>query len=74
MDEQTIDYHLDKAMFHLKSALNMSVRKVSEDQAAKREIGSKWETFLGTFFGHVRETGKKSKINLLQLVSFPRIR
>ncbi|NGQ95782.1 hypothetical protein G3578_11515 [Brevibacillus sp. SYP-B805] len=74
MEEQTIDYHLSRALFHLETALNLSVRTILEDEAAKRPVGSQWEMFLGEFFGHVREKGKKSRINLLQFISFPRIR
>lgn len=74
MDEQTVDHHLREAMLHLQAALNQSVRIVLENDGARKEIGGKWEKFLGEFFQSVREKGKKSRINLLSWISFPRIR
>ncbi|AET61270.1 hypothetical protein ACWHAM_08125 [Paenibacillus terrae] len=74
MDEQSIDNHLREALSHLESALNQSVRCVLENDSAKKEIGLKWERFLGEFMGQIREKGKKSRLNLLGWISFPRIR
>lgn len=74
MEEQTIDYHLNKALLHLETALHLSVRTVLEDEGAKTAVGGKWESFLAQFFGHVRDKGKKARINLLNFISFPRIR
>ncbi|MGW8957923.1 hypothetical protein [Paenibacillus maysiensis] len=74
MSEQNIDNHLREALTHLESALNQSVRCVLENDSAKKEIGLKWERFLGEFMGQIREKGKKSRLNLLGWISFPRIR
>lgn len=74
MTEQNIDNHLREALAHLESALNQSVRCVLENDNAKKEIGLKWEQFLGEFIGQVREKGKKSRLNLLGWITFPRIR
>ncbi|MDB5055324.1 MAG: hypothetical protein JWM44_3374 [Bacilli bacterium] len=73
-EEQTIDYHLHKALSHLEIALNISVNKVLENESTKKQVGQKWEGFLGEFFSIMREKGKKSKINLLSWLTFPRIR
>ncbi|WP_018131183.1 hypothetical protein [Effusibacillus pohliae] len=73
-EEQTIDHHLRQALAHLETALNQSVAAVMNDQALKKEIGKKWEMFLGDFFGYVREKGKQHRINLLGWISFPRLR
>ncbi len=74
MEEQDIDYHLREALSHLETALNQSVRMMLENSGAKKQIGVKWEGFLGQFLGQVREKGKKSGINLLSFISFPRLR
>ncbi|KZE72433.1 hypothetical protein [Paenibacillus jamilae] len=74
MSEQNIDNHLREALAHLEMALNQSVRSVLENDSAKKEIGLKWERFLGEFMGQIREKGKKSRLNLLSWISFPRIR
>ncbi|ASR47632.1 MULTISPECIES: hypothetical protein [Paenibacillus] len=74
MNEQNIDNHLREALTHLESALNQSVRCVLENDSTKKEIGLKWEQFLGEFMGQIREKGKKSRLNLLGWISFPRIR
>jgi hypothetical protein len=71
--EQNIDDHLRAALMHLEAALSQSVNTILENDDKKKEIGSRWEQFLGQFFGTVREQGKKSKINLLGLISFSRI-
>ncbi|SEB62647.1 hypothetical protein [Paenibacillus sp. GP183] len=72
--EHNVDYHLREALRHLEAALNQSVNTIVEDNGKKKEIGLSWEQFLGQFMGMVREQGKKTKINLLGLVSFSRIR
>ncbi len=72
--EQSIDFHLREALSHLEAALNQSVRSVLENDGTKKEVGLKWEKFLGEFIGQVREKGKKSRINLLGFITFPRIR
>lgn len=74
MSEKDIDRHLQLALEHLEQALHMSVSTVKENEQAKKEIGQKWEQFLGQFFANVRTKGKESKVNLLSLISFPRFR
>jgi hypothetical protein len=72
--EQDIKHHLHEALSHLEIALNQSILLIQADEKSKKMIGQKWEGFLGEFFGQVREKGKKSRVNLLSLISFPRIR
>jgi hypothetical protein len=72
--DKTIDYHLQEALSHLEMALHKSVSMIAEQESNKKAVGQKWEEFLGNFFHSVREHGKKSKINLLGLFSFPRFR
>lgn len=74
VEEQNIDYHLRQALSHLETALNKSVTAVLNNEEAKKEIGPKWEGFLGEFFGYVRTKGKENRINLMGFVSFPRLR
>lgn len=74
MPEETIEFHLREALSHLETALNQSVRIVLENEGAKKQIGRQWEHFLGEFIGQVREKGKKSRINILGWISFPRLR
>jgi hypothetical protein len=72
--EQTVKYHLQEALIHLEIALNQSIRLIQDDDKSKIMVAQNWENFLGEFFGQVREKGKKSRINLMGLISFPRIR
>ncbi|TXK84416.1 hypothetical protein FU659_08970 [Paenibacillus sp. N3.4] len=72
--EQNVDFHLREALSHLETALNQSIRSVLENDDTKKEIGLKWEKFLGAFIGQVREKGKKSRLNLLGWITFPRNR
>ncbi|MCD9023279.1 hypothetical protein [Cohnella silvisoli] len=74
MEEQSVDFHLRQALSHLDAALDKSIRLIHDNQEEKQIVGSKWEKFLGEFFGMVREKGKQSKMNLLTWISFPRIR
>jgi hypothetical protein len=72
--EQDIKHHLHEALSHLEIALNQSIQLIQTDDKSKKVVGQNWESFLGDFFGQVREKGKKSRVNLLSLISFPRIR
>jgi hypothetical protein len=72
--EQTVKHHLYEALTHLEIALNQSILLIQTDENAKKIVGQNWEGFLGEFFGQVREKGKKSRVNLMSLISFPRIR
>ncbi|QWU17689.1 hypothetical protein SAMN04487895_10592 [Paenibacillus sophorae] len=74
MQNQTIDQHLQEALAHLEEAINQSIHTVMENQTSSKEIGGKWEQFLGQFYGMVKDKGKKSRINLLSWISFSRIR
>ncbi|TBL76545.1 hypothetical protein [Paenibacillus thalictri] len=74
MTEQNIDLHLRDALSHIELAIDESVKLVLENDSIKKEIGQKWENFLGEFIGQVREKGKKSRLNLLSWITFPRIR
>jgi hypothetical protein len=72
-DEMVIN-HLRQALSHLDTALNMTIESLRENPDSKKTVGSIWEEFLGTFFGKVRRKGKESNINLLSLISFPKLR
>ncbi|MEK8126638.1 hypothetical protein WMW72_01810 [Paenibacillus filicis] len=74
MQNQTIDHHLQEALAHLEQAINQSIHTVQENQATSKEIGGKWEQFLGAFYGMVKDKGKKTRINLLSWISFAKIR
>jgi hypothetical protein len=74
LSEQTIKHHLHEALSHLEIALNQSILLIQNDDKSKKIVGQDWEGFLGEFFGQIREKGKKSRINLMSLISFPRIR
>jgi hypothetical protein len=74
MEEQSIDDHLRQALLHLETALDSSVRIVSENEGAKKEMGLKWEGFLGEFLHLVRDKGRKSRINLLGWINFSKLR
>ncbi|MFD0679320.1 MULTISPECIES: hypothetical protein [unclassified Paenibacillus] len=73
-EQQNIDIHLQEALSHLELAINQSVKCVLENDSSKKEIGLKWERFLGEFMGQVRDKGKKSRLNLLSWITFPRVR
>jgi hypothetical protein len=73
-DEQSIDDHLRQALSHLVVAINKSIAMILRNDAAKKEVGQKWEAFLGQFFGYVREKGKENRVNLMGLISFARLR
>jgi hypothetical protein len=74
MSSQTIDQHLREALIHLEQAINQSIEAVQADQAASKELGGKWQQFLGEFYGMVKEKGVKTRINMLSWISFARLR
>lgn len=75
MEEQNeMIHHLRQALAHLDQALNMTVQSLRESPESKKRTGAIWEEFLGTFFGKIRAKGKENNINLLSLVSFPKLR
>jgi hypothetical protein len=74
MDEQPIDYHLRQALLHLETAMEGSVRIVTDNNGTKKEIGQKWEQFLGEFLQLIRDKGKKSRMNLLGWINFSKLR
>ncbi|PLR78736.1 hypothetical protein CU633_04085 [Bacillus sp. V3-13] len=72
--EDDVITHLKQALSHLDEALHITIRTLREDPASKNDMGSLWEEFLGTCFRHIKMVGKESKINLLNLVSFARLK
>jgi hypothetical protein len=72
--EITVQHHLQEALTHLEIALNQSILLIQADEKSKKAVGQNWEGFLGEFFGQVREKGKESRVNLMSLISFPRMR
>lgn len=73
LDNEVI-IHLKQALSHLDEALHATIRLIRDDPASKNTIGFHWEQFLGTFFGRVRTIGKENRINLLNLISFARLK
>ncbi|QGQ94727.1 hypothetical protein EHS13_07440 [Paenibacillus psychroresistens] len=72
--EQIVKEQLHEALSHLAVAINHSILLVQADEKSKKIVGHDWESFLGDFFSQVREKGKVSRINLMSLISFPRMR
>ncbi|MDA8226852.1 MAG: hypothetical protein M0T74_03970 [Desulfitobacterium hafniense] len=72
--EHTVDYHLEQALAHVKTAINLSIKEVVQNSHNQKIIGHKWETFLGDFFRYVRDKGKEHRVNMLSWISFPRLR
>ncbi|WP_141432062.1 hypothetical protein [Bacillus sp. 03113] len=72
--ENEVITHLRQALSHLDEALHSTIQSLRTDPASKNAMGSLWEEFLGTFFGRVRTVGKQNKINLLNLISFSRLK
>jgi hypothetical protein len=66
--------HLKQALFHLDESLKATILSLREDSSLKNELGLLWEEFLGTFFNRVKTIGKENKVNLLNLISFARLR
>lgn len=73
-NEQSLELHLHEALSNLERALEQSIQLIQTNESLKKKVGQDWEEFLGKFIGNVREKGKISKINLLGLISFPRMR
>lgn len=72
-NEQVIG-HLRQAISHLDAAINLTINSLKTDPSSKKSIGTIWEEFLGAFFGKVRSKGKENNINLLGLISFPKLK
>jgi hypothetical protein len=72
-DEMVIN-HLRQALSHLDTALNVTIESLRENPDSKKLVGTIWEEFLGAFFGKVRKKGKEHNVNLLSLISFPKLR
>jgi hypothetical protein len=72
-DNQVI-LHLKQALSHMEQAIRDSIQTIEGNPSSQKEIGYIWEEFLGTFFGKVRTIGKEHKINLLNLISFERLK
>ena len=66
--------HLKQALSHLDAALHVTILSLKENPNSKTTIGKIWEEFLGIFFGKVRDAGKENRINLLSLISFPKLK
>lgn len=66
--------HLKQALSHLDTALNVTIQSLRNNPNSKKLVGTIWEEFLGTFFGRVRSKGKENNVNLLSLISFPKLR
>ncbi|MDQ0199110.1 hypothetical protein [Neobacillus ginsengisoli] len=65
---------LKQALSHLEQAIRLTIQSLKENQESKNNLGYVWEEFLGTFFGKIKTIGKENKINLLNLVSFERLK
>ena len=76
MDNKNNDLleHLKQALSHLDAALHVTILSLKENPNSKKMIGKVWEELLGIFFGKVRTAGKENQINLLSLISFPKLK
>ncbi|TYR80253.1 hypothetical protein FZC66_14085 [Priestia megaterium] len=76
MSDQNNDVidHLKQAISHLESAINLTIQSIKSNPNSKKMLGKVWEDFLGAFFSKVRSKGKEHNINLLGLISFPKLR
>jgi hypothetical protein len=72
--ENEVILHLKQALTHLDQAIRMTIQSLKETPDSKANLGYVWEEFLGTFFGKVRTIGKENKINLLNIISFERLK
>ena len=72
--EDDVILHLKEALSHLDHAIRKTILSLKETPASKAQYGYIWEEFLGTFFGKVMSIGKENKINLLNLISFERLK
>jgi hypothetical protein len=72
--EDEVILHLKESLSHLEHALRKTVQTLKETPDSKSQYGYIWEEFLGTFFGKVITIGKESKLNLLSLISFDRLK
>lgn len=70
---ETVDFHLQQALFHLEKAIDQSIESVLQQQTDQKEISRKWEYFLGHFLHLIREKGKARRINLLSWINFSRL-
>lgn len=73
-DDNEVILHLKQALSSLDQALHSTIQSLKENPSSKRDLGHIWEEFLGTFFGRIKTVGKENKINLLNLVSFDRLK
>ncbi|MCM2536010.1 hypothetical protein NDK43_31610 [Neobacillus pocheonensis] len=73
-EDNAVILHLKQALSHLDQAIRETIQSLKEDPAAKNNLGHVWEEFLGTFFGRIKTIGKENKMNLLNLVSFERLK
>lgn len=72
--QNEVIHHLKQALSHLETALNITVQSLRNNPGCKKLVGTIWEEFLGTFFSRVRSKGKENNVNLLSLISFPKLR
>ncbi|WP_407311713.1 hypothetical protein [Desulfosporosinus sp. SB140] len=73
-EDQVLDNHIEQALSHIESAINISLKIGVEKPENQKLVGNKWEKFLGQFFEYARVKGKEQRVNMLGWISFPRIR
>lgn len=66
--------HLKQALSHLDKAISVTIQSIKNNPDSKKVVGSIWDEFLNTFFGRVKTKGKEENINLMSLISFPKLR
>lgn len=54
-------------------AIDLSIELRRQSPHMKSEVVKIWETFLGQFFGYIKQKSKASKDNLLAGVSWARL-
>jgi hypothetical protein len=77
VEEETSEaliHHLKNALSHLDEALKLTIKSLQDNKDSSNWLGKVWEEFLGTFFGRVRSFSKDYNINLLNLISFSKMR
>jgi hypothetical protein len=51
MENENIDYHLQRATYHLEIALN-ETKSLSQNEESIRELSARWKQFLVYMFGN----------------------
>lgn len=64
---------IQNANQELVEAIDLSIELRRQSPQMKSEVIKIWETFLGQFFGYIKQKSKSSKDNLLAGISWARL-